>query len=216
MKRWKLNISSWYSLGLAAILLVFSLTISTGAAWARYRTEASDGIRFDVKRPVSVCLGRMEYDDASGEKKFVQTEAGSWERNENGQLQLGFAVANGVSETEFEKQDQQVYFRVIGSLGLQNAGKAISLSMTFPQSDDPETFEHIQATATRIVAGSPMYATFGGGWMYCFTDEKGEELTWVLEGGKLSSIEMALTLENGTLTDTSLLQLQISSTHIKE
>jgi len=222
MDRRKLNISSRYSLGLAAVLVIFCLVVSTGVTWARYRTEVDESIHFKAREPVSVYLGKVEYgeDDTAAENaaegKFVQTNEGSWERNEDGELQLKFAIANGSSEAEFEERNQQVYIRLVGSLGIQSEGKTISPKLKFPQEDKPEEPQQVEATAIRIAPESPMYTTFGEGWMFCFTDNEGEELTWTLEGGELNYIEMELTLEGGTLADTSLLQLQIASRHIMD
>lgn len=217
MNQRKLNISTWYSLGLAAVLVVFSLLVAIGTTWARYRTEKSEEIYFEPADLVEVCLGKVEYEEGNpAAGKFVQSNEGSWELNEEGQLQLKFAVANGTSVTAYERQSQEFYIRLVGSLGIQSEEKKLSLKLTFPDADEPEGLKTVEATAIRIVPGSAMYNTFGDGWVFSFMDEEEGELTWMLEGGSLSYIEMALTLENGTLADASLLQLQIASRHIKE
>ena len=216
MKRWKLNISSWYSLGLTALLVISCLVVSTGMAWARYRTEETESIYFKAREPVSVYLGKVEYGEGNAaEGKFVQTNEGSWELNENGQLQLRFAVANGTSEAAFEERNQEVYVRIVGSLGIQTVADNISLKLTYPNEENPDTLNVVKATAVRIDPNSTLYSTYGDGWVFTFREE-GEELTWTLEGGELSYIEMDLTVEGGTLADTSLLQLQIASRYIKE
>ena len=216
MKRWKLNISSWYSLGLTALLVISCLVVSTGMAWARYRTEGTERIYFKAREPVSVYLGKVEYGEGNAaEGKFVQTNEGSWELNEDGQLQLRFAVANGTSEAAFEERNQEVYVRIVGSLGIQTVADNISLKLTYPNEENPDTPNMVKATAVRIDPNSTLYSTYGDGWVFTFREE-GEELTWTLEGGELSYIEMDLTVEGGTLADTSLLQLQIASRYIKE
>ena len=216
MKRWKLNISSWYSLGLTALLVISCLVVSTGMAWARYRTEETESIYFKAREPVSVYLGKVEYGEGNAaEGKFVQTNEGSWELNEDGQLQLRFAVANGTSEAAFEERNQEVYVRIVGSLGIQTVADNISLKLTYPNEENPDTPNVVKATAVRIDPNSTLYSTYGDGWVFTFREE-GEELTWTLEGGELSYIEMDLTVEGGTLADTSLLQLQIASRYIKE
>ena len=216
MKRWKLNISSWYSLGLTALLVISCLVVSTGMAWARYRTEETESIYFKAREPVSVYLGKVEYGEGNAaEGKFVQTNEGSWELNEDGQLQLRFAVANGTSEAAFEERNQEVYVRIVGSLGIQTVADNISLKLTYPNEENPDTPNEVKATAVRIDPNSTLYSTYGDGWVFTFREE-GEELTWTLEGGELSYIEMDLTVEGGTLADTSLLQLQIASRYIKE
>lgn len=216
MKRWKLNISSWYSLGLTALLVISCLVVSTGMAWARYRTEETESIYFKAREPVSVYLGKVEYGEGNAaEGEFVQTNEGSWELNEDGQLQLRFAVANGTSEAAFEERNQEVYVRIVGSLGIQTVADTISLKLTYPNEEKPDTPNVVKATAVRIDPNSTLYSTYGDGWVFTFREE-GEELTWTLEGGELSYIEMDLTVEGGTMADTSLLQLQIASRYIKE
>ena len=216
MKRWKLNISSWYSLGLTALLVISCLVVSTGMAWARYRTEETESIYFKAREPVSVYLGKVEYGEGNAaEGEFVQTNEGSWELNEDGQLQLRFAVANGTSEAAFEERNQEVYVRIVGSLGIQTVADNISLKLTYPNEEKPDTPNVVKATAVRIDPNSTLYSTYGDGWVFTFREE-GEELTWTLEGGELSYIEMDLTVEGGTMADTSLLQLQIASRYIKE
>lgn len=216
MNQRKQNISSWYSLGIAALLVVFCLVVSTGTTQARYRTEVSESIRFEVRKPVSVYLGTMEYPEDSSDGVFVQNNAGSWEENEDGLLQLDFAISNGTSKSKFEEENQQVYIRLVGSLGIQEEDTPLSLTLTFPNAENPEETEQVKATAARIVSGSALHTTFGEGWIFRFEDDDGRELFWDLKGGELSCIEMALILEDGTLTDASLLQLQIASRYIKE
>lgn len=229
MNRWKLNISSQRVLGLAAVLVIFCLVLSTGTTWARYRTDVSKIIEFEVRKPMSVYLGQVEYSEAAAEGeeaegKFVQTDAGSWEWNEDGCLRLKFAIANGISEKKFETRDQQVCIRVIGSLGAQSEEQPIILKLTVPKEEEPEesevteeleTTRQIEATATPIAVGSAMHATFGEGWVFSFVEEEGEELACELKGGELSWVEVVLTMEGGTLADTSLLQLQITPRYIK-
>lgn len=248
MKRKKLNILAWYALGLTAVLVTVSLVLATGMTWARYRTDSSADLFFNTRSPMMVCLGKLEYIlTTEGEEiKFVQTNGGEWTRGKDGQLQLDFAVANGVStkEKEFEERDQQVYVRVASTRGLQINQETIALKLMIPKPEDPEkeqteattaptteplaenpteepqedleNFDIYEAQAVYITKGSPMYTTFGEGWVFHFMDEEGEELHWTLEGGELSYIEMHLTMESSIPLDTSLLQLQIDSKYIPE
>lgn len=248
MNRKKLNILAWYALGLAAVLVTFSLVLATGMTWARYRTDSSADLIYSTRSPMMVCLGKVEYvTTTEGEEaKFVQTNTGEWIRGKDGQLQLDFAVANGISakEKEFEIRDQQVCVRVVSTRGLLFDQEAIALKLMVPKPEDPEkeqteattapateppaeypteesqddleNFDIYEAQAVYITKGSPMYTTFGEGWVFHFIDEEGEELRWTLEGGELSYIEMHLTMESSITVDTSLLQLQIDSSYIPE
>lgn len=217
MNRRKLNISTWYSLGLAVVLLVVCLILSTGVTWARYRSEVSKNIYFKVREPIAVCLGQVERGEGMPEEgRFVRTDGGSWKLDESGILKMNFAIANGENELSYEERNQEVYIRLIGTLGIQSEADDVALKLTYPSADDPEKTEEVKAKAVRIKAGSAMYATFGDGWMFRFTDKYGEELAWTLEGGALSCMEMELSVEGGALRDTSLLQLQIFGKYIPE
>ena len=217
MNRRKLNISSWYSLGLAVVLMVTCLLLSAGATFARYRSEVGKSIIFKVRQPVTVCLGSVEYGEGHPEEgRFIRTDEGNWTQDDNDNLHLKFAIANGETELSFEQLDQEVGVRLIGTLGIQSEADDISVMLTFPKADEPEEFETVEAKVVRIAAGSAMHATFGDGWVFCFTDKKGEELTWTLEGGKLSWTEMELIMEGATPIDTSFLQLQITGNYIQE
>lgn len=291
MNRRKLNIRTWCSLGLAVVLVIFCLVLSTGVTWARYRTDVSADLLFETRSPVSVYLGKLEYCEPGegtekAEKKFVETKEGTWVWNENGQLQLDFAVANGISDKKYEKVDQQVRVRVASSLGLQSEGQTLVLKLAVPKSEEPQEessetttepttkpttapttepvteptttptadptseptseptvepvaeptteptqtqpqtmnqtqtateeiqeYDIFEAKAVNIADGSFMHTAFGEGWVYCFVNEEGEELGWILEGGAWNFLEMHLILEGGTPADTSLLQLQIESSY---
>lgn len=228
MKRRKMNISLWCLLGIAALLMLFCLMVSTGTTLARYRSETEATIYFEAREPVSVYLGRVEYPEEATESAansesaeatevvegtFVQANEGKWELNEDGKLQLKFAVANGTSEKKYEKRNQRVYIRVLGSLGVQNEGQPVTLTLTYPGVKKQET---VTAVAVRIDPESALYATFGDGWIFSFPDQEGEELSWLLEGEALNYIEMDVTIESASVSDTSLLQLQVSSRYVSD
>lgn len=232
MNQRKPNMSPWYALGLAMILMVSALIMATGVTWARYRTEKEETIKFKARTPVTVYLGEV-VTGADGTTTFQQTNGSGW-KMVDGQAQLNFAVANGTSAQSFESRDEQVRIRLIGSLGILTGEETATIKLVVPvqeeeipqETTDPEqttepteateatepvvtTMEFV-ATAVRIAENSPLYTTFGDGWMFCFLNEEGAEITWLLDGGQLSYIDMTVILENGTLTNTSLLQLQVT------
>ena len=104
------------------------------------------------------------------------------------------------------------------------------------QSEDPETaseeagesagseeqFETYTAVVSPITADSALGKSFGQGWVFTFqesvqvTDEngkttviQGKELSWTLEGGKFSTQDMKLTIQNAKVAEISLLNLQV-------
>lgn len=228
MNRRKPNMTRWYALGLAVILAVGGLVMSVGVTWARYRTDVNGSVFFQARKPLAVWLGKMETADDGG-TVFTPTGQRSWEQAEGG-LQLDFAVANGTSPEVFETADQRFHIRLMGSLGAWSGEETAAIYLVIPPVEPPaeeeteteteETTEQIptvpaeptrvKATAVRIEPNTQLWNTFGDGWAFCFLDEQtGEELVWTLEGGGLSCLDLDLVIEGGTLTDTSLLQLQI-------
>ena len=214
MNRRKQNISRWALPLLLAFLVLGCLMASTGGALARYRAERREEISFEVRLPEKICLGQMvtaEDDTVS----FDPVAQGTWETVE-GKQQLTFTIANGTGEKDFSGQDQQIHFRLVGTLGIWNGSDDLKLTLEVPSEEDPKETESYEATVTRIREGSPMYATFGDGWVFAFFNEEGEELSWLLEGGAFDSITMTLTLEGAAQEEAGMLQLQISGVFPEE
>ena len=93
--------------------------------------------------------------------------------------------------------------RLLCSLGLGNSGN-LSAELIV----DGQTYS---AAAIPINTGSPVYASFGEGWTYCFLDENGHELRWELAGGQLSTTEMKLQISTASGVESSVLQLMVSA-----
>ena len=213
MNRRKKNNSRWALPLLLALLLVGGLAASTGSALARYRAERKEDISFEVRPPERIYLGQM-ITTQDGIFYFDPAAQGTWE-TEEGKQKLTFTVTNGTGLQDYSGQDQQIHLRLVGSLGIWNGTDELKLTMDLPSEEDPEEMVTYEATATRIREGSPMYATFGDGWVFSFFDEEGEELTWLLEGGRFDYITLTVALEGAVSEEAGLLQLQISGVFTK-
>lgn len=180
---------------LTAILLLGCVCLLIGTAWARYRYRQTTDVEFSQKTADQVYL--------FGEKtaKGFAPVADTLTETANGQV-LDFVVTNGESETQFSKEDQHAYVRLYGSLSLEK-GDHLSATLTVGS-------KQYTAVARRLDADSAICKTFGEGWIYCFTDENGEELCWFLEGGKLSVVDMSLLVNADTGLDSSLLRLMVT------
>lgn len=225
MKRRKMNISPWYAMGLAVLLAVACLVGATGVSLARYRAEREASVQFKARIPERIYLGKIVCAEGETVGTFDATARGTWEIVD-GQTQLDFAVANGISSGDYAQDDQQVYIRLVGSLGIGNIGDTVKVKLLVARQTEladeeaaedetqPETaavqYDTFEAVAVRIDPESPMYTTFGDGWVFSFPDQQGEEMSWTLEGGEQSCIGMRLVLEGADLTEASLLQLQVS------
>lgn len=211
MSRRKLNMFPW-SAGLAAVLIVLGLMGAVGVSYARYRINRSESIFYTPRQPEQIYLGQM-IDQDNGKTVFDPQKVGSWETVE-GKSQLTFAVANGTSGKSYTQQDQQVQIRLVGSLGIWDGEKTVNVLLRAPRKAKPDEtepqFDEIRGKATRILKDSPMFSVFGEGWVFTFPDEDGKEMTWLLEGGSLSTISCQILIDGIELTDPSLLQLTVT------
>ena len=225
MNQRKQNMSRWYTLGLAVMLAVGCLVMSVGVSWARYRTETDRLILFQPRAPLHIRLGTM----IPGENEttvFAPTDQAVWISYKD-RTQLDAVVANGSAADDFEARTQKFHVRLVGTIGTWSGDETAAIRILKPGATVEEPAEPEQpteqteqtrpaqspwaeATVVRIQPETALYHSFGDGWVFCFVDEiSGRELTWTLEGGQLSCQELCIVIDNGTLTDTSLLQLQI-------
>lgn len=182
----------WYSLVLLLALCAGFLAVSTGTAYARYRTELREDVTFEVRQPEQICLGTVD------DKNAFSTEAPAW-KTVGDVTQMQLALANGTSDTECSWMDQKAFVCLVSGPGLWDGASAAKITLTQP---DGST---IQAKATVIAEDTPLYHTYGAGWVYRFYDAEGEELSWELDGGKLSFVSLTVTVEaEQILTDTLL------------
>ena len=162
------------------------------------------------------------------ERMFDHESRSAWQRVD-GVSRLDFAVANGklvtvkdettgaeVTEPQFAQGDQQVMLQLVGSLGVWNGQDEFVLTLKAPSRVKLGEFEEITATVQRIDPESLLYRNFGDGWIFTFLDEKGEPLSWTLEGGKFSVLELQLTLQGVIPDDMSRLLLQITGDYTKK
>lgn len=206
MNKPKPNISPWYPLILAAMLVIGCLVSSAGVAWARYRAENSDSFYFQAEVPETVCLGVISHDEAADTERFTTGE-NNWTRDSGGALRLSFAVSNGSSESDCAGNTQRFRIRVVATMGLDVDWSEL-MTLRVPTDDEGTGYELYYATITPISKGSRLYSNFGEGWVFRFLDEDGNELSWELEGGQLSYQEMELILTGASPSAATLLQLQ--------
>lgn len=192
-----------YSLVLLLILCAGVLVMSTGTAYARYRSQKDADITFEVRAPEQVCLG------SPGKNNTFSTEQPKWTTVE-GITRMDLAVANGTSKENFALHDQKVFLRFLGSAGLWNGESAARISLVGKDGT------LIPATATPISEGTALYHSFGAGWIYSFLDEEGAELYWELPGGELSFVSLTVIIEDEVLITDSLLRTLVTGEVIGE
>ena len=184
----------WYQLALAAGLLMISTILLAGGILARYRVEEAFPLEYETKEYPGLYLWSFDANGGLSEKDAV------WEISENGMRTMRFTITNGVGAEDAAQENQQVYIRLLGGLSLP---QETVFTLTIDGDETAYTAE-IQP----IREGTLLYQDFGAGYSISFPDENGEEQSWLLEGGGLSSMTAELSLE-GEIDDTILLQLQV-------
>lgn len=193
--------TGWHRLGLVAILLTTCLFLAVGTAWARYQTNMDpESIHYVPKTSSSVYLLKSITQD--GSQTSFHTFENTWVTSD-GQSTLDFYISNSEDGT-VPGESQRVTIRLITSNGVKiTANTALQLYL-------PTKNELWQGTAQPIAEETPLYMTFGPGWVFVFRDDDGKELNWTLEGGALSCFPAQLILQNAEIQETSILQLQVS------
>lgn len=219
----KPNRKNWYSLGLAALLCTALLVITTGTTFARYRAEKERGIYFKERVPDKIHIGTVSVIPAEGEateepdatpsteEVFIANNRLIW-KTENQITKLDFAVANGISTSDYSARDQKVRLRMIGNLGNWTGTQPPMLYLS--EGDNQKA--PIAATIQPIEEGSAIHLMYGDGWVYTFLNEEGEELSWELSGGALSYVTFSVICDGEISEDLTLLQPQAIAEVIQE
>lgn len=183
---------------LAVILFLMCAVVMVGVTWARYQEEENSYLNYNTREPGTISLW-SDYDPVTGELTGGKS---TWTFS-NGAGMLNIYVSNGSSMADYSEEDQSVSIRLIGTLGISDAQVSILVS-----EDGIET--RCTATPVPIQEGTPLYSTSGGGNTYIFRDENGKELSWNLEGGALSVLEVQIDVWNlEAIENAALLQLQV-------
>jgi len=186
----------WKKTGFIVAVVVLSVAMLAGTAWARYQMTKAYGMQYEAKRNASVYLGLGV--DAAG--NLIKGQ-GTWVHADGGRV-LDFVVSNGESAALYDPDPQKVSVRLVSSLGCDLSGADVVL---YVDGEGPR-----QGRVRQIAENSPLYKSFGPGWFVEFPDADGKEATWTLEGGQLSWLSARLEIQNGELLDTTQLRLQVA------
>lgn len=180
------------------LLLLACVFLMVGAAWARYQIKNSQTFRYELKDYSFIYLWHS-YDEATG---TFQSQQSTWQ-TEGDQKTLDFCVSNG-TPANYAQADQRVNIRLLVGVGVWGGAEAMDVRLTLLGTE-----ESFQGNAQPIIKNSPVYSTFGEGWVITFCDENGEEVGWTLEGEQLSYLEAQIEVQNVELQNTTLMQLQV-------
>lgn len=228
MKLRKMNISPWLMLGMAVTLMAACLMIAAAPALARYQTKSDATTQLQARPLEQIYLGQMVTGtDENDEKVFDHESQGKW-YSLDGVMMLEFAIANGkyqdvvdeqtgetTVEALFAEQDQRAIVRLVASPLVWDGTEELHLTLRAPSRTKIGEFEEFKAVPERIHPDSILHQNFGPGWSISFVDEYGQELSWLLKGGELSSVELELILEGVPAGETGLLKLQVISDYTR-
>lgn len=233
MKLRKMNISPWLMLGMMAVLMTACLVAVAAPALARYQTKSDATTQLQARPLEQIYLGQMvpgtnENDEKAFDQKIFDHESqGKW-YSLDGVMMLEFAIANGkyqdvvdeqtgetTVEALFAEQDQRAIVRLVASPLVWDGTEELLLTLRAPSRTKTGEFEEFKAVPERIHPDSILYQNFGPGWNISFVDEYGQELSWLLKGGELSSVELELILEGVPAGETGLLKLQVISDYTR-
>lgn len=179
---------------LGTLLLAGCLLATVGAAFARYRDHWNRDMGFQADKVGRVQLGTVEETQFSAASAQWVLADDIW--------QLSFAVANGTGREDYADYTQHIHLQVVVSRGSWNAEAPLRLTV------GGRTYI---AAATPITQGSALHTQFGDGWLIRFVDSNGDEYTGQLPGENFVYIAMQLSVSADAITDTSLLQLRLTS-----
>lgn len=194
-------------LSMACVLCAAGLAAGASFARNQWKTEQSAQMAY---QPEETRLYVVSPPDSSG----------AWQQEEDGSYQtpggwtdqmlssqgastdiytLHFALTNSLGgEQTLCAYDQEAMLRVFGTIGI---GAVDAQTLTLTAGGD-----QYQAVATQVRKDSPLYEIYGPGFLYCFYNSAGEELTWHLEGEREAFCEMTLTA-SGNVAATAALYL---------
>ncbi|MBQ4547434.1 MAG: hypothetical protein IJA17_09835 [Oscillospiraceae bacterium] len=195
MDHWKKNSSLRYFAGLALLMVPVILMIIASPAFARYQKEKIGNITFNVKEPGQICFVNIENNQLevidNENNKFVWTES-------EGTKSLEISVANGSGNSDYSEYDQNVTVMLVAGLGL-----------SVEDGETGITLEHggniYSAKAEKTIPGSESYTAFGESWVITFFDKAGNEFSGVLEGGKLDTFTVKITVENASIIENTVI-----------
>ena len=178
MKERKNGISRLPLLAVCAVLI--ALIVTVGVTYARYQEVRDQRISFSGAGVDGIYIRSADGSYTSPDTWKKDASDGSW--------QLEFLLSNSESADKVAKRTQTAYVRVI-------SGTADITSNTVIELICGE--ERYTAVPERIDTESVIGQRFGDGRLYRFFNQSGEEVTWMLVGGRSSDLMMKLRVKNG-------------------
>jgi hypothetical protein len=142
--------------------------------------------------------------DSEGNLLSLADWESTYEDDDKNRYLLNFFLTNGESADDFYLLDEYATVSAVLTMGTANPDY-VSVAIT----DGNETYI---GQAEEIIDGSTLYSVYGEGWVYRFYNADGEEVSWYLHGGELSSQSLTMVVM-GSVSEATELYLTASSSH---
>lgn len=193
------------ALFLTILLLLLTLLLSVGGAYGRYSTVLNADAVFSPQPKAKVYLFSGRGEDGIGNAAL------EWVSDTDQFTQsLNICMSNSDAEGNSPAaEDTAVHLRLFLSetVGLESDERDPLGNLEIILQIDGEAVQYI-ATGEYLRSGTSLYLKKGAGWIYCFEDENGNELTHILKGGEQSDVNLTLTVQD-TNVKISDFELQI-------
>lgn len=176
-----------------AILLCLTLTLSIGDAYGRYCKTVSGTMSYSagLKDRVWV-MGLRNAEQVGGELPTEWTKSDESDFIRSLSLCVSNSDRNGVDRAI---EDQTIRLRLYLP---DSVYESAAMQITLQIEDNNRTYI---ATKDYLSPSSAAAKEIGAsGWIYTFCDASGNELTWVLKGGKVADLNVTFTATEVTST----------------
>ena len=184
------------------LLLIACIVLAVGVTYGRYHSSiATASFKFSSVSANTLGFygGTLTNETINSEWSDIST---GWTQNADNAT-LDFFVVNGTSSESFSGRDQTYTVKLIS--GVSSDPLSVSLSYIDEDGDNVE----LAANPERISEGSAMHGIYGDGWVYSFLNMNVEEISFLLEGGKLNYRNFKLNVSG--VVDPSMFSIYVTS-----
>jgi len=201
------SIKNSLALKILLMLLIACIVLAVGVTYGRYHSSI-DAVSFNI---TSVSAKNLKvYGGSLSDEKLDSSWASissGWSQSV-GKAELEFFVVNGSSSAAFAKRDQTYNVKLISGV----SSESLNVTLSYVDEDGNEVV--LSAFPEKIVKGSALHAAYGDGWLYSFSDINDEEISFLLEGEKLSYRNFKLKVSGGA--EACLFNLHVTGDFVAE
>ena len=184
------------------LLLIACIALAVGVTYGRYHSSivtASFNVSSVSANTFGFYGGKLTEETINSEWSTISS---GWTQNSDNAT-LDFFVVNGTSSESFSGRDQTYTVKLISGV----SSGPLSVSLSYVDEDGDSVV--LAANPERISENSAMYDVYGDGWVYSFLDMNVEEISFLLEGGKLNYRNFKLNVSGEV--DPSMFSIYVTS-----